>query len=82
MPVKIEYKASVEKDLRKLDNNVSLRVIDKLEKILGANPNAGEALSGVYKGLYKIRVGDYRAMYAKTKDGVLVTRIRHRKHAY
>jgi len=82
LPVRIEYKAAVEKDLRKLDKHEALRVIDKLEKVLSANPNAGEALSGEYKGLFKFRVGDYRIMYAKKPDGVLVVRIRHRKHAY
>jgi mRNA-degrading endonuclease RelE of RelBE toxin-antitoxin system len=32
--------------------------------------------------LFKYRVGDYRAIYAKTAHGVVVLRIRHRKEAY
>ena len=56
--------------------------MDMLEKVLKANPDKGEALDGKYKGLYKLRVGDYRVVYAKTRKGVLILRIRHRKHAY
>lgn len=58
------------------------RIMDKLEKILIGNPEKGEPLKGKYKGLFKLRVGDYRVVYAKTKNGVLILRVRHRKHAY
>ena len=31
---------------------------------------------------YRLRIGDYRVIYAKTRDGVLVLRIGHRKNVY
>ncbi len=82
MPPEIEYKASVERDLRKIDKKQITRVLDKIEESLGENSDAGEPLKGQYKGLFKLRVGDYRVMYAKTKKGVLIVRIRHRGKAY
>jgi len=82
LPPEVEYKESVERDLRKIDKKQIGRILDKLEEVLSNNPNAGEALKGQYKGLFKLRVGDYRVMYTKTKKGVVVVRIRHRGKAY
>jgi len=58
------------------------RIIDKLEKALGPDPDRGIPLRGEFAGLFKLRIGDYRVIYAKTPDGVLVLRIGHRKHVY
>ena len=82
MPAEIEYKASVERDLRKLGKPAARRVMDRLEQILSMNPDQGAPLKGEYAGLFKLRVGDYRVIYAKTRDGVLVLRIGHRKNVY
>jgi len=82
LPPEIEYKASVERDLRKIDKKQAARILENIEAALGENPDAGAALKGQYKGLFKLRIGDYRVMYAKTKRGVLVLRIRHIAKAY
>ena len=82
MATEVEYKASVERDLKKIDKKQINRLLDKIEKVLSENPDKGEALKGQYKGLFKMRVGDYRVMYAKTKKGVLVVRIAHRGKVY
>lgn len=82
MACKIEYKSSVIKDLKKLDKKVAMRILQQLEKSLGENPDCGIPLSGQFKGLFKYRIGDYRVIYVKTKEGVLVLRIRHRSKAY
>ena len=78
----IFYKASVEKDLRKLDKPTADRLLHRLEQALASHPNAGEPLAGEFHGLFKYRVGDYRVVYAKIPDGVLVVRIRHRREVY
>ncbi len=82
MPTTVEYKASVERDLRRIDKKDVNGILNKIEKILSENPNKGESLKGEYKGLYKLRIGDYRAIYTKTKEGVIILRIRHRGKAY
>lgn len=79
MAFEIQYKRSVVKDLRNLDKVEAKRVIDKLEKELKTDPDAGEQLKGKFAGLLRLRVGDYRVIYARTKDGVLVLLIAHRK---
>jgi addiction module RelE/StbE family toxin len=79
---KILYKASVERDLKKLDKTLTSKLLAKLEKQLGQDPNLGEPLKGEFQGLFKYTVGDHRVIYAKTSDGVLVLRIAHRREAY
>ena len=82
MASRISYKASVAGDLKRLDKPVVSRVLSKLEHTLTHNPNAGIPLTGEFSGLFKLRIGDYRAIYAKTSEGVLVLRIAHRKDVH
>jgi len=79
---KVDYKASVSRDLKKIDKSQIARLLDKLEEALSEDPNAGSPLKGQYRGLFKYRDGDYRVIYAKTNMGVLVLIIRHRGKVY
>ena len=82
MAYKVEYKSSITRDLKKLDKQVALQIIDQLEATLLEDPNSGVPLTGQFKGLFKLRIGDYRAIYTKKKDGVLVLRIGHHNKVY
>lgn len=82
MAYSIHYKKSVARDLKNLDKGEAKRVIDKLERELKKDPDAGEQLKGKFAGLSRLRAGDYRVVYARTKDGVLVLLIAHRKDVY
>lgn len=82
MAARIEYKASVERDLRKLGQTTALRVLRKIEKTLVEEGRRGEALAGEFAGLYRLRVGEYRVIYARTDEGYLVLRIGHRRDVY
>ena len=82
MASKVSYKASVERDLKRLDRQEARKILNRIERELGGNPDKGESLKGAYQGLYRYRVGDYRVIYAKTVDGVLVLRIGHRRDVY
>lgn len=77
-----EYKASVQKDLRRLDRPAALKVLRRIEATLTSEGHGGEALSGEFVGLFRMRVGDYRVIYARTEEGYLVLRIGHRREVY
>jgi mRNA interferase RelE/StbE len=79
---RVEYKASVEGDLRRLDPSTAQRILKKIEKALAADGRAGTALKGEFAGLFRLRVGDYRVIYARTTEGYLVLRIAHRSEIY
>jgi len=69
-------------DLKTLDKTVARRVIKELEEALSCNPDCGEALTRQFKGLFKLRIGDYRVVYSKKQGGILVLRIRNRNKVY
>jgi len=78
----IRYKSSVARDLKQIEPADRGRILDQIRGTLGANPRAGEQLRGEFEGLHKLRVGDYRVVYAIVGDDVLVLRIRHRSSVY
>ena len=82
MAFNIQYKRSVVRDLKNIDKTDAKRIIDKLERKLKKDPDAGEQLKGKFTGLLRLRVGDYRVIYTRTKNGVLVLLISHRKDVY
>ncbi len=65
-----------------MDKRAAKRITKELGESLSSNPNCGEPLSGQFKGLRKLRVGDFRVIYSKTKEGVLILRIGHRSAVY
>lgn len=75
MAYKIEYKASVARDLRRIDKKEASRILRKLEEELGAGGKRGEPLRGQFRGLWRLRIGDYRVIYVRTDEGFLVLRI-------
>ncbi len=83
MAYSIELKPSAQKGLLKLPSLTQTRILDAIQS-LGENPRP----SGVKKlqslDLYRIRVGDYRIVYAIQDDEllVLVATIGHRKEVY
>jgi mRNA interferase RelE/StbE len=79
---RVDYKASVAGDLDRLDRTAALRILKKIEKTLGEGAASGEPLAGEFEGLHRLRVGDYRVIYAHTATGFLVLRIGHRSDVY
>ena len=82
MPFRIEYKSSVRNDLKNLDPPVAKRILDELEAALAEDPDRGEGLTERLRGLRRYRIGDYRVVYTRTRDGMLVLRIGHRSSVY
>lgn len=82
MASRVLYKASVERDLKKLGKAEAARILHKIEDELVADPGKGEPLKAAFEGLLRYRVGDCRVIYASTRDGILVLRVGHRKDVY
>ena len=80
----VELKRSAEKELARLPDDVLTRMIAKLEKLAtDPRPDGCTKLKGG-RDEYRVRVGDYRAVYAidDVERSVSVTRIRHRRDVY
>jgi len=78
----IAYKKSVEKDLAGLGKAEARRILDKIEMELPRRADTYPVLKGAFAGLRKLRVGNYRVVFAILDEQVLVLRIGHRREIY
>jgi addiction module RelE/StbE family toxin len=76
---RITYKTSVFRDLKKLGKKESERILDQIEQQLSLDPESFPELKGKFAGLRKMRLGDYRVIYAILEDEILILRIGHWK---
>ncbi len=81
---KIQYKKSVEKDLRKLPATQLKGIIAKISKLaINPHPSGSTKLHGS-TDLFRIRYTDYRIIYRVHDDKlvVLIIKVGHRREIY
>ena len=83
-PYLVTFAASARKELTGLPPDVIERLLPKFRELAGNPRPAGCKKLHGYRDRWRIRVGDYRVVYAiddgrKTVD---ITRIAHRKEVY
>ncbi len=70
---RVEFSRSARKALDRLETDVSLRILDRLEELGGTeNPlghKAVRALEGKLKPFFRLRVGDYRIIFELDSGG-------------
>lgn len=86
MAWRIRFSKEADRALRKLDRQVSARILDELEEVsrLDDPRSRGKALVGNLSGLWRYRVGDYRVV-CDIEDGVMliaVIDVAHRREVY
>jgi mRNA interferase RelE/StbE len=80
----IRVKASVERDIAALPRDIVPRILQSIEALSETPlPFGVRRLSGA-EHLYRIRVGDYRIVYAvdHAAQEVIILYVRHRRSAY
>lgn len=82
MAFEVEYKSTVQGDLRRIGRKEAARIVGKLERELRSGASQGKPLHGQFQGLWRLRIGDDRVIYVRTDRGFLVLRIAHRREAY
>jgi mRNA interferase RelE/StbE len=73
-----------EKDLRKLSSELFQRTIAKIQSLSeNPKPQGSRKIAGS-KNDWRIRIGDYRAIYEidEQEKRVRIMRVRHRREAY
>ncbi|MDG6899473.1 MAG: type II toxin-antitoxin system RelE/ParE family toxin [Nitrososphaerota archaeon] len=78
MASKVLYKVSASHGLKKIPRGDQERIFRRIGATLEGNPTSGDHLHGEFAGLFKLRVGDYRVIYALLGDDALALWIRHR----
>ena len=85
MPYSLEFEERARRDLSRLDAQMEQQVLSKLSDLAGmAGTVQHHALTGQYRGQFRLRVGDYRARYELDRANRLITvlRVQHRREAY
>jgi mRNA interferase RelE/StbE len=85
MVYSVEIRPEARDALRRLNKPAAQRILDKI-KWLAKNYDTvpHEALTGEFRGLFKLRIGDYRVIYSVDSAGrlVIVHLIGHRRSIY
>ena len=82
----VEFTSAAEADLDRLSKSVAQRILKKI-RWLAENFEVitPEPLTGEWKGLFKLRVGDYRVLYtfSQTERKVIIIHlVKHRREVY
>ena len=72
------------KELEKIDPINQKRIYSKIEALKEGQFSSDKPLKGKHKGKYRKRAGNYRIIYLKEGDILVITliRIAHRKEVY
>ncbi|MBM3131770.1 MAG: type II toxin-antitoxin system RelE/ParE family toxin [Chloroflexi bacterium] len=76
---KVEWTEEAVQDVEKLDGRVAQRIVREVGWF-GANFEKfiPEPLGGNYKGMYKLRIGDWRVIYSIEGDTITIRFVGHR----
>ncbi len=81
MKYKIEFKPRATKDLRSINRDDARRILAKIRAM--ENDLAGNVKHLTdFEPQYRLRVGNYRALFNIENDYIIVYRIKHRREAY
>ena len=72
------------KELEKIDGQNQKLIFEKIKELEKGNFATDKALKGRHKGKFRKRAGNYRIVYLKENDILVITLIRvaHRKEVY
>jgi len=72
------------KQYKKIDQPHKNKIIEKIDALseLGLKASNIKALTGEFKGLYRVRVGNYRIIFNIIENKITILSILHRKDVY
>lgn len=85
MTYRLELTNGAEDDLAKMDSTIAEQALDRLRWLAdNAESVRHRALSRPWSGLFRLRIGDFRAIYSydRTERKIVVRFVRHRSEVY
>lgn len=80
--MKVILSSQAEKELKKLSKINQIAIARKIRGIRDSIKAEGEEKLKGFQDIFRIRVGDYRLVYRKSKNRVYIVLIRHTKDVY
>ena len=81
MKYQIEFKPRAKKDCKVIDKKILQLIFAKL-KVLSDDLQGDVKKLTNYSPEYRLRIGDYRALFETERDKIIIYRIIHGKDAY
>jgi mRNA-degrading endonuclease RelE of RelBE toxin-antitoxin system len=82
MARKIEWTDAARADVRRIDREAAMRVLEGLARFLFREEGDVKLLKGSDPREYRLRVGDYRIRFHDLGDTLQILSVRHRREAY
>ena len=81
---KVAFESDAQKEFLKLQKSVREFLATKILELQAGNFLGDKALKGKHKGKFRKRAGDYRIVYLKEGELLVITiiRVAHRKEVY
>ena len=85
MPYELEFTPTAIADMSRLDDGTKRRIRDKLHWMAdNAEAVSHTALTGQYRSMFRLRIGDHRALYTyhRLERRIVVHFVNHRSEIY
>lgn len=80
--MKFIWPESARSELRGIDRDAAIRILEALTRYGDSGEGDVKALSGEWRGFFRLRVGNYRVMFSAKPDEITIVRVRHRSEIY
>jgi mRNA-degrading endonuclease RelE of RelBE toxin-antitoxin system len=80
--VKIEWLDEAKADVRRLDRATAMNIFNGVLRCARTGSGDVLPLHGTIAGYFRLRLGDYRVVFALTDGSIRIFGIRHRREAY
>ena len=79
----VEFTPQGGEDIGRLDKPIAQRVLNRIRWLAeNFEALAPQPLTGRWRGVYKLRIGDYRALYTHGEGRIVIRAIGHRREVY
>ena len=82
MAKKIAWTDQAKADIRAIDRDTALDLLERLARFLETDEGDVKRLQDIDPPEFRLRLGDYRLRYYDHVDSIEILRVRHRKDAY
>ena len=82
MAKSIEWTEAARADLRRIDRETAIRILEGLARFLVTEEGDVKLLKNSDPREYRLRVGDYRVRFHDLGDIIQILSVRHRREAY
>jgi mRNA interferase RelE/StbE len=81
-PYRIEWLDEARRDIRALDRPTAMRIFESILRFARTGSGDVLALQGDFSGAFRLRAGDYRALFTLENETMSIFSVRHRSEAY